>query len=372
MHEERKIERHANGEPYPEEANGSAPPAKAPRKSRKASPKAPEEKREPLRQATPDPEPKASSPARTEEQRAEGLKTDQHQPGIDFASVNTVENMAQSLAKKAEPTPPKWSGEDDQNLSRGFQKYGFHWTAISKDPELNLQDRSGPQLRDRFRVKFPIHYQSSVPIELPEQASGYDRDQRPRRRAAPKGGTKVSLDSSTNLRWPKNNADGTQATASGQRSKNMSIADIIKPTDSARTPRITRTSLPSMQSLCAKVDAQPLPEPTGHGGTFFDVQPLPEEGEDFDESEFDDMMSEDNDGDEQEGYVTGDEQDDNDRRHLGISGLLNEPEAETTSKTKRLPPFKSTYDDVQENWGQNAVTLPPLLLEAQRPMSELD
>lgn len=51
-----------------------------------------------------------------------------------------------------------WTDIEDQNLEKGYRKYGFSWTRIAKDPELDLAHRTGPQVRDRFRTKFPALY----------------------------------------------------------------------------------------------------------------------------------------------------------------------------------------------------------------------
>lgn len=51
-----------------------------------------------------------------------------------------------------------WTDVEDENLEKGYKKYGFSWTRIAKDPELDLAHRTGPQVRDRFRTKFPALY----------------------------------------------------------------------------------------------------------------------------------------------------------------------------------------------------------------------
>jgi hypothetical protein len=48
-----------------------------------------------------------------------------------------------------------FSGEEDEAILRGFEKYGAKWTKIQSDPELGLSSRSRTDLRDRFRNKFP-------------------------------------------------------------------------------------------------------------------------------------------------------------------------------------------------------------------------
>lgn len=51
-----------------------------------------------------------------------------------------------------------WTKTEDAGLDKGYKKYGFCWTAIVQDPELSLSQRTGPQVRDRFRTRFPELY----------------------------------------------------------------------------------------------------------------------------------------------------------------------------------------------------------------------
>ena len=64
-----------------------------------------------------------------------------------------------------------WTNEEDTNLANGYRKHGFQWTAIAKDPELSLAHRTGPQIRDRFRIKHPEIYKQSGPMPLLEVSS---------------------------------------------------------------------------------------------------------------------------------------------------------------------------------------------------------
>ena len=86
-----------------------------------------------------------------------------------------VEEQSQKEASQSNPSKPgkgnripRWTEEQDMAMASGYEKYGFRWTTIAQDPELGLGHRTGPQIRDRFRVKFPAHYQESVPLPLPE------------------------------------------------------------------------------------------------------------------------------------------------------------------------------------------------------------
>lgn len=49
-------------------------------------------------------------------------------------------------------------------LVNGYRQYGFQWCQMVKDTSLNFVDRTGPQVRDRFRQKFPeLYAQQSAP-----------------------------------------------------------------------------------------------------------------------------------------------------------------------------------------------------------------
>ncbi|KAL8727438.1 MAG: hypothetical protein Q9166_006026 [cf. Caloplaca sp. 2 TL-2023] len=67
-------------------------------------------------------------------------------------------------SQKDEPQQPRrkpkhlWSEEEDESLVKGYQKYGFSWKDIATDPTLALMTRTGPQIRDRFRKRFPELY----------------------------------------------------------------------------------------------------------------------------------------------------------------------------------------------------------------------
>ncbi|KAI4248469.1 MAG: hypothetical protein L6R40_001030 [Gallowayella cf. fulva] len=67
-------------------------------------------------------------------------------------------------SQKEEPHQPRrkpkhlWSEEEDESLVKGYQKYGFSWKDIANDPMLALENRTGNQIRDRFRKRFPELY----------------------------------------------------------------------------------------------------------------------------------------------------------------------------------------------------------------------
>lgn len=54
-----------------------------------------------------------------------------------------------------------WTREEDTNLMRGVEKYGFAWTTMQEDESLNLKHRKATDLRDRIRNKFPDGYKNA-------------------------------------------------------------------------------------------------------------------------------------------------------------------------------------------------------------------
>lgn len=48
------------------------------------------------------------------------------------------------------------------DLEKGYEKHGYSWSKMLQDPELNLGHKTGSQLRDVFRIKFPALYGNSV------------------------------------------------------------------------------------------------------------------------------------------------------------------------------------------------------------------
>lgn len=57
-------------------------------------------------------------------------------------------------------------------LVNGYRQYGFQWCQMVKDTSLKFVDRTGPQVRDRFRQKFPeLYAQQSAPAIDPRSYS---------------------------------------------------------------------------------------------------------------------------------------------------------------------------------------------------------
>ena len=79
-------------------------------------------------------------------------------PALDATSGH--KSATKISAKKFPLRAPKrlWTQQEDTELDKGFQLYGFQWNLMLKDPALNFDQRSCGQIRDRFRLRFPDMY----------------------------------------------------------------------------------------------------------------------------------------------------------------------------------------------------------------------
>ena len=75
-----------------------------------------------------------------------------------------------------------WTRAEDLDLVKGHQKHGFSWTNIVKDSELNLKHKTGPQARDRFRIKFPAIYEQNPPESIRDKKLEVKRQKERERR----------------------------------------------------------------------------------------------------------------------------------------------------------------------------------------------
>lgn len=82
-------------------------------------------------------------------------KTSQAHLGTTISGAHTHQEPISGSGNNRKGT---WTDVEDEHLEKGYKKYGFSWTRIAKDPELDLAHRTGPQVRDRFRTKFPGLY----------------------------------------------------------------------------------------------------------------------------------------------------------------------------------------------------------------------
>ncbi|KAL5114220.1 hypothetical protein ACEQ8H_007872 [Pleosporales sp. CAS-2024a] len=52
----------------------------------------------------------------------------------------------------------RFTSQDDENLRKGFEKYGAAWHSMRDDKELGFDTRHPTDLRDRFRIRYPEAY----------------------------------------------------------------------------------------------------------------------------------------------------------------------------------------------------------------------
>ncbi|MCJ1435709.1 hypothetical protein MMC27_005084 [Xylographa pallens] len=242
--------------------------------------------------------------------------------------------------------PPRWTKEEDENLIKGYKKYGFSWTAITKDPDMQLSHRLGAQVRDRFRLKFSELYQAAPSSTGKAQVKPQSRYKSTKE----KSDIGSILEAATVSRTPKRRktgshidaAEGRKAPRAKLRHAPLSPKPYTLPTALETATQVLNPHYEQDSRYESVRDLRP--EPQGHPqGVFSEILNYSDERS-------------------RQSSVTAD-----DARHLGILGLLNDEEEEEVS---RLPPFKYPYED----WGEDSVTLPPLLWEdmAARPMFDLE
>jgi hypothetical protein len=103
------------------------------------------------------------------------------QPTDAGNQVGTGESLTADHQKADQPLSPKsrgrsrknirkWTDEETTDLLKGVIKCGIgNWTAILQQPELNFNNRSAPNLKDRFRVCCPWAYGAADPNEATRQ-----------------------------------------------------------------------------------------------------------------------------------------------------------------------------------------------------------
>ncbi|KAF1947237.1 hypothetical protein EJ02DRAFT_499389 [Clathrospora elynae] len=67
--------------------------------------------------------------------------------------------IREPFVKSARRPRRRFSVYDDENLLRGFQKYGTIWHLIRDDKDLGFGTRHPTDLRDRFRIRYPEAYE---------------------------------------------------------------------------------------------------------------------------------------------------------------------------------------------------------------------
>ncbi|MCJ1385705.1 hypothetical protein MMC17_008828 [Xylographa soralifera] len=243
--------------------------------------------------------------------------------------------------------PPRWTKEEDENLIKGHKKHGFSWTAITKDPDMQLSHRLGAQVRDRFRLKFSELYQATPPSTGKNKA----KPQQKYKATTEKSDIGSSLETATVTRTPKRRKTESHVDTSGEGRK----APRAKPRNAPLSPK--PYTLPSELETATRVLDRHCGQDSRHESARDMRSELPGQPQ----AVYSEILHS-SDERSRQSSVTAD-----DARHLGILGLLNDEEEEEIS---RLPPFKYPYED----WGEDSVTLPPLLWEdmAARPMFDLE
>ena len=84
---------------------------------------------------------------------------------------SSYKSVTKNPAKKSPLRAPKrlWTEQEDIELDKGFQLYGFQWNLMLKDPALKFDQRSCGQIRDRFRLRFPNMYKQQDPTAPPKE-----------------------------------------------------------------------------------------------------------------------------------------------------------------------------------------------------------
>ena len=97
------------------------------------------------------------------------------------AVPSSNKSATKSLMKKAPLRAPKrlWTEQEDFELDKGFQLYGFQWNLMLKDPALNFDQRSCGQIRDRFRLRFPHMYKQQDPMASLKETSTCPKKRQP-------------------------------------------------------------------------------------------------------------------------------------------------------------------------------------------------
>jgi len=231
--------------------------------------------------------------------------------------------------------PPRWTNEEDANLAKGYQKHGFKWTAIAKDPEMKLGHRIGSQIRDRFRLKFSELYSAAPPSPEPKPNKKHKKL---------KAARTLSSGNGSAVTEPKTEPEKGKETESKGKLRKGPMTPILPLPSSSK--HVCAESADTESTTEQKLHLEAVTASERRRGPWMEREASSEEEE---RSRLSSAAPE-------EG------------RHMGILGLLNDEEEELAGG--KLPSFKYSYDD----WGGDSVTLPPLLWEdmATRPIFELE
>ncbi|KAF2655053.1 hypothetical protein K491DRAFT_716565 [Lophiostoma macrostomum CBS 122681] len=96
-------------------------------------------------------EPQAAEPA-AETMPTRKPRSDKHRKGpAELAELGIQEPFLKNKRRQRR----EFSAQDDENLLKGFEKYGAIWHSMRDDEELGFNARHPTDLRDRFRIRFP-------------------------------------------------------------------------------------------------------------------------------------------------------------------------------------------------------------------------
>lgn len=111
------------------------------------------------------PDKSRASTNKSEAQKPQDPRDDSLEPALNLLNSSPPKKKPQPNCsrspgpnrKKARKRP--WTEEEDAALVEGYRLHGFQWTQMAKEPSLKFANRSGPQVRDRFRLKYPDLYE---------------------------------------------------------------------------------------------------------------------------------------------------------------------------------------------------------------------
>ena len=55
-----------------------------------------------------------------------------------------------------------WTAAEDEAMIKGFEIHGYRWELMARDGDLHFDNRTGAQIRDRFRLRFPLTYAQQI------------------------------------------------------------------------------------------------------------------------------------------------------------------------------------------------------------------
>ena len=256
----------------------------------------------------------------------------------------TTLTTTRASAKPGQVAIERWTEEEDINLSIAFQKHGFQWTLIAKDPGMGFTNRTANQIRDRFRHKFPAHYQSSVPIPIHEpikRLNGWARAKKKTQKKKTANTDQEDRDFSNAL--IRNDVGEQRSRAPAPKTKHLTITDLVLPTQSSpnlHTKRVPVLPLPDSDS---EADSEFSSSSETQSSPISGLHPC--HGKNTYRGAVDAVGTE-------------------EVRHLSVMGLLNSEDG----RMGRLPSLRNAEDG---SYGES-MTLPPLLWEdmAAKPLFE--